>query len=56
VLLIGTALLYLWGLGASGYANEYYAAAVQAASLELDAAVPSARCLAFATTESVRRL
>jgi len=28
--LLGTALLYLWGLGASGYANEFYAAAVQA--------------------------
>ncbi|MFI6096502.1 ArnT family glycosyltransferase [Lentzea sp. NPDC051213] len=25
-----TAVLYLWGLGASGWANEYYAAAVQA--------------------------
>ena len=25
-----TALLYLWGLGASGYANSFYAAAVQA--------------------------
>src|SRR4051812_42139468 len=30
VLLLGTALLYLWGLGGSGYANEFYAAAVQA--------------------------
>jgi 4-amino-4-deoxy-L-arabinose transferase-like glycosyltransferase len=29
-LLVGTAVLYLWGLGASGYANEFYAAAVQA--------------------------
>jgi 4-amino-4-deoxy-L-arabinose transferase-like glycosyltransferase len=29
-LLLGTALLYVWGLGASGYANEFYAAAVQA--------------------------
>lgn len=29
-LLIGTALLYLWGLGASGWANAYYSAAVQA--------------------------
>ncbi|MCV7402832.1 glycosyltransferase family 39 protein [Mycobacterium fragae] len=28
-LLAATALLYLWGLGASGYANEFYAAAVQ---------------------------
>ena len=25
-----TAVLYLWGLGASGYANDFYAAAVQA--------------------------
>src|SRR6476660_3705911 len=29
-LLAATAVLYLWGLGASGYANEFYAAAVQA--------------------------
>jgi 4-amino-4-deoxy-L-arabinose transferase-like glycosyltransferase len=29
-LLLLTAVLYLWGLGASGYANEFYAAAVQA--------------------------
>jgi 4-amino-4-deoxy-L-arabinose transferase-like glycosyltransferase len=29
-LLIGTALLYLWGLGASGWANAYYSAAAQA--------------------------
>ncbi|HJQ41682.1 MAG TPA: glycosyltransferase family 39 protein [Jatrophihabitantaceae bacterium] len=29
-LLVATGLLYLWGLGASGYANEFYAAAVQA--------------------------
>jgi 4-amino-4-deoxy-L-arabinose transferase-like glycosyltransferase len=29
-LLAVTAVLYLWGLGASGYANEFYAAAVQA--------------------------
>ena len=29
-LLAVTAVLYLWGLGASGFANEYYAAAVQA--------------------------
>src|SRR5438309_1180560 len=27
-----TALLYLWGIGASGWANSYYAAAVQAAT------------------------
>jgi 4-amino-4-deoxy-L-arabinose transferase-like glycosyltransferase len=30
ILLVGTALLYLWGLGASGWANAYYSAAVQA--------------------------
>jgi 4-amino-4-deoxy-L-arabinose transferase-like glycosyltransferase len=30
LLLAATALLYLWNLGASGYANDYYAAAVQA--------------------------
>src|SRR5690242_11757333 len=30
VLLLATALLYLWGLGASGNANDFYAAAVQA--------------------------
>jgi 4-amino-4-deoxy-L-arabinose transferase-like glycosyltransferase len=29
-LLSGTAVLYLWGLGSSGWANDYYAAAVQA--------------------------
>jgi 4-amino-4-deoxy-L-arabinose transferase-like glycosyltransferase len=29
-LLLGTAVLYLWDLAASGYANDYYAAAVQA--------------------------
>jgi 4-amino-4-deoxy-L-arabinose transferase-like glycosyltransferase len=28
--LAGTAVLYLWGLGSSGWANEYYAAAAQA--------------------------
>lgn len=31
-LLLGTALLYLWGLGASGWANAFYSAASQAAS------------------------
>ncbi|MFI7553416.1 ArnT family glycosyltransferase [Micromonospora sediminimaris] len=31
-LLLATALLYLWGLGASGWANSYYAAAAQAGS------------------------
>ncbi|MGZ8801105.1 MAG: glycosyltransferase family 39 protein [Mycobacterium sp.] len=30
VLLLGTAVLYLWNLGASGWANAYYSAAVQA--------------------------
>ena len=32
-LLLGTAVLYLWGLGASGWANGYYAAAAQAGSV-----------------------
>lgn len=32
VLLVGTAVLYLWGLDANGWANSYYAAAVQAMS------------------------
>lgn len=31
-LLAGTGLLYLWNLGASGWANSFYAAAVQAGS------------------------
>ncbi|MEY2456445.1 MAG: hypothetical protein QOK06_1539 [Acidimicrobiaceae bacterium] len=31
-LLVGTAALYLWGLGASGWANGFYSAAVQAGS------------------------
>ena len=30
VLLVATAVLYLWGLGSGGWANDYYAAAVQA--------------------------
>ncbi len=30
VLLVGTAVLYLWCLGSSGWANSFYAAAVQA--------------------------
>ena len=32
VLLVGTGLLYLWGLGSSGWANSFYSAAVQAGS------------------------
>ncbi|WP_166429221.1 glycosyltransferase family 39 protein [Mycolicibacterium obuense] len=32
VLLLSTAVLYLWNLGASGWANTFYAAAVQAGS------------------------
>ncbi len=32
VLLGGTAVLYLWGLGESGWANSFYSAAVQAGS------------------------
>nr|WP_258557673.1 glycosyltransferase family 39 protein [Rhodococcus sp. AG1013] len=31
-LLIGTAVAYIWGLGASGWANSFYSAAVQAGS------------------------
>ncbi len=31
-LLVSTALLYLWGLGESGWANSFYSAAVQAGS------------------------
>ncbi|SDP52022.1 4-amino-4-deoxy-L-arabinose transferase [Klenkia soli] len=31
-LLAGTAVLYLWGLSANGYGNDFYAAAVQAGS------------------------
>src|SRR3954469_16559710 len=31
-LLLATAVLYLWGLGASGWANAFYSAAVQAGS------------------------
>lgn len=33
-LLVGTGVLYLWGLGSSGWANSYYAAAAQAATLD----------------------
>jgi 4-amino-4-deoxy-L-arabinose transferase-like glycosyltransferase len=33
VLLLGTALLYVWGLGASGWANSFYSAAAQAGSV-----------------------
>ena len=32
MLLAATAVLYLWGLGASGWANAFYAAAAQAGS------------------------
>ncbi|MCK2215071.1 glycosyltransferase family 39 protein [Actinomadura sp. ATCC 31491] len=32
VLLVGAGVLYVWGLGASGWANSYYSAAVQAGS------------------------
>ncbi|MEU9112958.1 glycosyltransferase family 39 protein [Streptomyces sp. NPDC048483] len=31
-LLVATAVLYLWNLGANGYANQFYSAAVQAGS------------------------
>ncbi|MEU8115011.1 glycosyltransferase family 39 protein [Micromonospora sp. NPDC048947] len=33
ILLLATGLLYLWGLGASGWANSFYAAAAQAGSV-----------------------
>ncbi|MET8232130.1 glycosyltransferase family 39 protein [Micromonospora sp. NPDC005298] len=36
-LLLATAVLYLWGLGASGWANSFYAAAVQAGSVSAKA-------------------
>ncbi|WP_250283660.1 MULTISPECIES: glycosyltransferase family 39 protein [unclassified Frankia] len=36
-LLAGTAVLYIWGLGASGWANSFYSAAVQAGSSNLTA-------------------
>ena len=36
-LLVGTAVLYLWGLGSSGWANSYYAAAAQAGTQDLTA-------------------
>ncbi|AYJ48452.1 glycosyltransferase family 39 protein [Rhodococcus sp. P1Y] len=32
-LLVGTAIAYIWGLGASGWANSFYSAAVQAGSV-----------------------
>src|SRR3984893_12824354 len=37
VLLVATAVLYLWALGSSGWANSYYAAAAQAGTLDLKA-------------------
>ena len=36
-LLAATAVLYLWGLGSSGWANNYYAAAAQAGTQDLKA-------------------
>jgi 4-amino-4-deoxy-L-arabinose transferase-like glycosyltransferase len=36
-LLAATAVLYLWGLGSSGWANDYYAAAVQAGTQDTKA-------------------
>lgn len=32
-LLVGTAVAYIWGLGASGWANSFYSAAIQAGSV-----------------------
>ncbi len=37
VLLLATAALYLWNLSANGYANDYYAAAVQAGTQSVKA-------------------
>ncbi|MEW5808536.1 MAG: glycosyltransferase family 39 protein [Actinomycetota bacterium] len=37
VLLVSTGVLYLWNLGASGWANSFYAAAVQAGSSDATA-------------------
>ena len=37
MLLVATAVLYLWALGSSGWANDYYAAAVQAGTQDLKA-------------------
>jgi 4-amino-4-deoxy-L-arabinose transferase-like glycosyltransferase len=36
-LLLATAVLYLWGLGSTGWANDYYAAAAQAGTQDLTA-------------------
>ena len=36
-LLLATAVLYLWGLGSSGWANDFYAAAAQAGTQDLKA-------------------
>ena len=36
VLLVGTAVLYLWNLSASGWANSFYSAAAQAGAEQLD--------------------
>ena len=44
VLLACTAVLYLWGLGASGWANAYYSAAAQAGAMDW-------RALLFGSTD-----
>ncbi len=36
-LLVATTVLYLWGLGSSGWGNDYYAAAAQAGTMDLKA-------------------
>ena len=36
-LLVATAVLYLWGLGSSGWGNSYYAAAAQSGTQDLTA-------------------
>lgn len=42
VLLLGTAVLYLWGLSASGYANSFYSSAVLALAVLAGGAGPAA--------------
>ena len=42
-LLAATAVLYLWGLGASGWANAYYSAAAQAGSTSWKASSAESR-------------
>lgn len=48
ILLLATGLLYLWGLGASDWANSFYAAAVQAGSASTSSPPPWPTCAAWA--------